>query len=49
MSEAATPYIIGINWGSTNFRAFRIGHDGQVTGAIEQPRSRSRSDGVTSW
>ncbi len=38
MSEAATPYIIGINWGSTNFRAFRIGHDGQVTGAIEQPR-----------
>ena len=35
MSE---PYIIGINWGSTNFRAFRITPDGAVTGAIEQPR-----------
>ncbi|MEG2803275.1 2-dehydro-3-deoxygalactonokinase [Stenotrophomonas sp.] len=32
------PYIIGINWGSSNFRAFRIGLDGTVSGRIEQPR-----------
>lgn len=30
--------IIGINWGSSNFRAFLIGADGQVREAIEQPR-----------
>jgi 2-dehydro-3-deoxygalactonokinase len=30
--------IVGINWGSSNFRAFLIGDDGQVLDAVEQPR-----------
>jgi len=30
--------IIGINWGSSNFRAFLIASDGRVRDAIEQPR-----------
>ncbi|WP_367346990.1 2-dehydro-3-deoxygalactonokinase [Stenotrophomonas bentonitica] len=38
MSAAHDSYIIGINWGSTNFRAYRIGADGAVTGTLEQPR-----------
>ena len=38
MSAVQDSYIIGINWGSTNFRAYRIGSDGTVTGTIEQPR-----------
>lgn len=38
MSAAHDGYIIGINWGSTNFRAYRIDSDGVVTGTIEQPR-----------
>ncbi|MNK28491.1 2-keto-3-deoxy-galactonokinase [compost metagenome] len=38
MSASTTPYLIGINWGSTNFRAYRISVDGTVTGTIEQPR-----------
>lgn len=38
MSAAHDGYIIGINWGSSNFRAYRIASDGTVTGTIEQPR-----------
>jgi len=38
MSHAMDRDIIGINWGSTNFRAFLIAADGQVRDAIEQPR-----------
>ncbi|HYG06183.1 MAG TPA: 2-dehydro-3-deoxygalactonokinase [Stenotrophomonas sp.] len=30
--------IVGINWGSTNFRAFHIGSDGRLLDALEQPR-----------
>ena len=38
MSGQDTNYIIGINWGSTNFRAYRIEADGTVSATIEQPR-----------
>lgn len=38
MSSAHDSYFIGINWGSTNFRAYRIDADGAVTGTIEHPR-----------
>lgn len=38
MSVQDTNYIIGINWGSTNFRAYRIDADGSVSATIEQPR-----------
>ena len=38
MSVQDTNYIIGINWGSTNFRAYRIDEDGTVSATIEQPR-----------
>jgi len=30
--------IVGINWGSSNFRAFLIGTDGAVRDSVEQPR-----------
>ena len=30
--------IIGINWGSSNFRAFLIAADGRVLDSAEQPR-----------
>ncbi|WP_295520451.1 2-dehydro-3-deoxygalactonokinase [uncultured Stenotrophomonas sp.] len=30
--------IIGINWGSSNFRAFLIAADGRVLDSVEQPR-----------
>lgn len=30
--------IVGVNWGSSNFRAFLIGDDGQVRDTVEQPR-----------
>jgi 2-dehydro-3-deoxygalactonokinase len=38
MSAGEDGYIIGINWGSTNFRAYRIGNDGAVSATIERPR-----------
>lgn len=38
MSVATTGSIVGINWGSSNFRAFHIGSDGQLLDASEQPR-----------
>ncbi len=38
MRDQADAPIIGINWGSTNFRAFLIDTDGQVLDKVEQPR-----------
>ncbi|SEL14299.1 2-dehydro-3-deoxygalactonokinase [Pseudoxanthomonas sp. GM95] len=38
MRDHANAPIVGINWGSTNFRAFLIDADGQVLDKVEQPR-----------
>lgn len=38
MSNDVNRGIIGINWGSSNFRAFQIGADGAVIDSVEQAR-----------
>jgi 2-dehydro-3-deoxygalactonokinase len=38
MSAHTPPPIVGINWGSSNFRAFLIDAAGQVLDLVEQPR-----------
>ncbi|WDS37789.1 2-dehydro-3-deoxygalactonokinase [Pseudoxanthomonas sp.] len=38
MTAGAQAPIVGINWGSTNFRAFLIDSEGQVMDQVEQPR-----------
>jgi len=38
MSAEVSGSIVGINWGSSNFRAFLIDADGHVRDAVEQPR-----------
>jgi 2-dehydro-3-deoxygalactonokinase len=37
VSRAAETDIIGINWGSSNFRAYRIAHDGSVVDEYAAP------------
>jgi len=37
MSSGTAHSIIGINWGSSNFRAFHLRADGQLLDSIEQP------------
>lgn len=36
MSELQSDAIVGINWGSSNFRAYLIGEDGQVHDTLEE-------------
>ena len=43
-AETQATGIIGINWGSTNFRAYRIGADGRLLDELSRPAGVARLD-----
>ncbi len=49
MNQTHTDSIIGINWGSSNFRAYLIGADGQTQDVLELPAgvTQLQRDGMT--